>query len=206
MKLIDLTGKKFGRLTVVEVLPERKHNKKVYKCACECGNYANVVASKLIAGYTKSCGCLKHDVLMQRNIKHGKAHTRLYTIYKGMKQRCYNKKDQTYKYYGSRGIVVCSEWLNDFMTFYNWAISNGYQDDLTIDRIDVDGNYEPYNCRWISSEAQHSNMRTNIKLVYNNKTQTIKQWSKELDTNYRTMLRRYHKGWSTKEILFGRKK
>ena len=140
------------------------------------------------------------------NIKHGKYHTRLYNIYRGMKDRCYYKSHNRYNYYGGRGISICGEWLNDFMAFYTWAIDNGYDDNLTIDRIDVNGNYEPCNCRWLTPKEQSNNRRSNVYLTYNNKTQTIKQWAEELGINYKCLWKRHKLGWSDKECLFGRYK
>lgn len=132
---------------------------------------------------------------------HGKSNTRLYRTYKHMKERCYNKNDKRYKWYGRRGITICKEWLNDFQAFYDWAISNGYNDTLTIDRIDVDGNYEPDNCRWVDMKTQANNRRSNVYLTYNGKTQTMVEWSKELNIPYRTLQDRYKKGLTDIEIL-----
>lgn len=137
--------------------------------------------------------------------KHGKSNTRLYNIWTHMKARCYNKNDQHYENYGSRGIVVCDEWKHNFMNFYNWAMNNGYRENLSIDRIDVDGNYEPDNCRWVDVKIQNCNKRTSIYLTYDGKTQTIGTWANELNINKTTIYYRYHKlGWSDKECLFWR--
>lgn len=136
--------------------------------------------------------------------KHGKCNTRLYRIYKCMKTRCYNKNRNDYKYYGGRGIVICDEWLNDFMAFYYWSINNGYDDTLTIDRIDVDGNYEPSNCRWATQKQQCNNYSRNILITYNGKTQNMRQWADELCIKQHTIACRHRKGWSDKECLFGK--
>lgn len=135
------------------------------------------------------------------NNKHGLCKTRLYSIYMNMKTRCYNKNNSHYKYYGKRGIKVCNEWLHDFQAFYDWSMSNGYNDNLTIDRINVDGNYEPDNCRWITKHDQCYNTRYNVYLTYNGKTQTMKEWADELGINLGTISYRYRKGKSTKECL-----
>lgn len=152
--MIDLTGKRFGRLTVVEFV-ESKNGKSKWKCACDCGLSVIAVGGNLRSGNTKSCGCLRRETTKMRgeaNKKHGCSHenrTRLYTIWCGMRQRCNNEHRDAYKHYGGKGVKVCDAW-NDFEKFKEWAQSNGYNDNLSIDRIDRNGNYEPANCRWIS--------------------------------------------------------
>ena len=118
-----------------------------------------------------------------------------------MKCRCYRNKETAYKYYGDRGIIVCDEWLNDFQAFYDWAMANGYDDTLTIDRIDVNGNYEPSNCRWVSRKVQMNNTRRNHLITYNGKTQTIAQWAEELNIKQNTLLYRIRRGWSIEKAL-----
>lgn len=118
------------------------------------------------------------------NAKHNLRHSRIYSIWCDMKRRCYNKKRKNFKNYGGRGITVCNEWKNNFLSFYNWSIKNGYKDNLTIDRIDVNGNYEPSNCMWANKKAQNNNKRTNHYITYSGKTKTLKQWSEELNLNY----------------------
>lgn len=195
-----MIGKKFGRLTVLEELPERKHRRKVYKCQCDCGNITNITGSQLRSGAIKSCGCIKG--IKRRGYKYN--YPRLYNIWQQMKMRCYNKKRKYYDDYGGRGIRICDEWLNDNTEFFDWAINNGYQDDLTIDRINVNGNYEPSNCRWATLEQQANNTRNNVLLTYNGKVQTIAQWSNELHVPYSTLYNRHMRGYSDKECLFGK--
>lgn len=192
---VNLIGKKFGRLTVLEECKERyPHNVIKYKCVCECGNIFYTRSGSLRYGKTKSCGC----------IKHGKSHTRLYSIFTAMKKRCYCKNDYHYERWGARGIKVCDEWLSDFMTFYNWSMEHGYQDNLTIDRIDNDGDYEPYNCRWITNKEQQNNRRDNVYLIYNGKKRTIAQWADELGIHYKCLWKRHKLGWTDKECLLGK--
>lgn len=191
-----MIGEKFNMLTVLEELPERKHGSRVYRCKCDCGNIKDVRKDMLKNGHVKSCGCL--------HTKHGKRETKIYHIFSEIKQRCYNKNNKSYNNYGGRGIIVCQEWLNDFMNFYNWAMNNNYQEGLTIDRIDNDGNYEPNNCRWADRKTQNNNRRNNTSISYNGKTQTLAQWSEELNVDQHTISLRKRKGWSNKECLFGR--
>lgn len=202
-----MIGKKFGRLIVIEELKERKHGSKVYRCQCDCGNIVNVRKDMLKSGNTRSCGCLQREkarVVGKDKCTHGQSKTRLYNIYHHMINRCYNKNLLNFRNWGGRGITVCNEWKDNFMTFYEWAINNGYKDTLTIDRIDNNKGYDPTNCRWVTNKTQSNNRRTNILLTYAGKTQNIKQWSAELNTKYVTMCYRYHAGWSTKHILFGK--
>lgn len=198
----ELIGQKFGRLIVLEECKERnKHNQKIYKCRCDCGNITYVRGYKLRSGYTKSCGCLRHET---HALKHGKRHTRMYTIWLNMKDRCSNKNTPSYKNYGARGIKIFDDWLNDFQAFYDWSMNNGYQEDLTLDRINVDGDYTPSNCRWATAKQQANNTRKNVRLTYNNKAQTMMQWSEELNIPYGTIKTRHRKGWPDKECLFGK--
>lgn len=162
-KLDDLTGRKFNRLTVIEKAGNDKYGHPKWKCICDCGNETIVLASQLRTGNTKSCGCLVKETNVKLRTTHGMKKSRIYRTWINMKVRCTYQKDKCYKDYGGRGITVCSEWMDSFQAFYDWAMKNGYNDDLTIDRKDVNGNYCPENCKWITMAEQQKNKRNSKK-------------------------------------------
>lgn len=188
---------KFSKLTTIKLI-EIKKSKEMWLCLCECGNTTIVTGSNLINNHTKSCGCLNYQ---KCNLKHGLCNTRLYNIYEKMKSRCYTKSCREYSLYGGRGITICNEWLDDFTNFHNWAMENGYRDDLTIDRIDVNGNYEPSNCRWATWKMQQNNRRNNKFITYKGITMTLSQWSDEIGIAQDTLGARLLNGWSVEKAL-----
>lgn len=198
-KLIDLTGCRFGKLYVIKRANKTDSYGRIYWLSrCDCGKTKNILGNSLRRGLTKSCGCLHKNNFEPT---HGQSGTRLYKIYQGMKSRCYNKNNVGYKNYGARGIVVCGEWLDNFENFYNWAMSNGYQNTLSIERKDYNGNYEPSNCKWATREEQNNNSRHNTYITFNGCSHTIKQWSDMTGIKETTLISRLQYGWSIKDTL-----
>lgn len=194
-------GKKYGKLTVIK----RMHNvngKVKYLCKCDCGNEKVVYAADLRNGKIVSCGCYRLQKLSEKISVHKKTKTRLYRIWQNMKTRCYNPKFKQFKDYGGKGVSVCEEWKNDFMQFYNWAMSNGYNDTLTIDRIDTNGNYEPDNCRWATLKQQARNNSKNVLITHNGETHCLTEWGEIQNINLKTLYSRiYTKKWSIEKAL-----
>lgn len=203
-QFIDLTGLQFGRLTVIKPSCSTRNGVK-WECWCACGKTTVVFGASLRKGLTKSCGCYHSDVVSKSakkvglaNRKHGMSHHRLHHIWAGMKQRCQDQADADY---GGRGIEVCPEWRDSFEDFLNWALANGYRDDLTIERKDTDGNYCPENCTWANQKAQANNKRNNRVIDYKGRTQTLQQWADEAGISCGTIAARLRSGWSVERAL-----
>lgn len=190
----DLTGQRFGRLTVLGRVWRLNTTKAHWLCQCDCGKLHVVRGSSLIKGDTKSCGCL------QGNVIHGLRDSRLYETWHHMKQRCFNPNDRFYHHYGGRGIIVCDEW-QQFKPFYEWAMENGYSEELTIDRVDVNGNYEPSNCRWVTRKVNSNNRRNNHFIEYNGETHTLTEWSEILGIESHTLIMRLKYNWSVEKAF-----
>lgn len=206
-KLIDLTGQRFGRLTVVERDKEwcGKDLHAHWICRCDCGNFVSTSGQRLRNKTAQSCGCFRKERMSEVSIKentvHGQAHTKLYKVFYGMKDRCYNPKNRKYKDYGGRGITICDEWLCDFSVFYSWAVSNGYKVGLSIDRIDNDMGYSPNNCRWTGVGEQNSNKRDNHIITFQGETKTVSQWAEQLGVNSSVIYTRIRRGWEVEKVL-----
>lgn len=206
-KVHDLTGQKFGLLTVIG-LAETDTRKTYWVCKCDCGNMKTVRSDSLLCGAIKSCGCIKRkqdEVNLTKNHRHKMSGTRIYSEWQGMKGRCYNKGSARYADWGGRGIEVCEQWRNSFESFYTWAMANGYQDNLTIDRIDNNRNYCPENCRWVGQQEQCRNRRSNINITIGNSTRTLMEWCEIFQVDYTNVNARYHRNKNaTIDYLFNR--
>lgn len=188
----DLSGLRFGNLTVLFPVHKLDGGYK-YVCRCDCGNTSTVESHSLLHGITKTCGCRMNRLgELNHSYKHGlkHKHSRLYRIWKNMKRRCYTPSVPGYRYYGGRGICVCDEWKNDPVAFVNWAIDNGYSENLTIERIDNNGNYSPSNCRWATQKEQAQNTRRSIWFTYKGETHNLEEWANRIGVKPPTLAAR----------------
>lgn len=194
--MYDLLNRKFGKLTVLERVSKSKNNKGGWLCLCECGNKVIVPANRLLTGHTKSCGCTRNKILCEND-------KRIYNIWKKMRDRCFLKNSKSYNAYGGRGITICNEWLgrDGFINFKSWAYKNGYDAKLTLDRIDVNGNYEPNNCRWATMREQSVNKRSCHYITYNCETKTLTEWAEQCGIPTTTLYSKLKNGISLKELL-----
>lgn len=190
----NIIGQKFGRLTVIKLHHIKQTTRKFYYylCKCDCGNEYIVLKSSLLNNLTRSCGCYNNETRIKqckKRAKHNLTDTRIHQIWEKMNGRCYCKTSPDYKNYGGRGIKVCNEW-KEFLPFYDWAINNGYQENLSIDRIDVNGNYEPFNCRWANAKTQQRNRRNNILITYLGETHCLSEWAEIYKIPYKLFYQR----------------
>lgn len=205
----NLTGQKFGRWIVTGYGKPKQQTSGQYKttwhCICACGEERDVLETNLIRGLSTSCGCIRKekcgDRLRQLNKTHGDSHTRLFRIWTGIKTRCFDKNDKTYKRYGGRGISMCQEWKDDFTKFRDWALANGYSDELTCDRIDNDKGYSPDNCRWATYKQQGRNTSKNTLLTINGETLAAAEWAERNGIQKELVYGRLKKGWTPEEAV-----
>ena len=201
-KEVDLTGRRFGRWFVLNkedaYIASSGNRYTRYLCRCDCGAERAVLSASLRNGRSTSCGCYnaenKKEVCRKNFTTHGESKTRLYHIYNDIKKRCYNKNAHNFDDYGGRGISVCAEWRFDYNKFRQWALANGYKDDLSIDRIDVDGDYSPNNCRWVDNVTQANNRRSNRIVEINEQIHTLAEWARILDVPYKRLHKQFSKG------------
>lgn len=197
----DLTGQKFGRLTVVRFYGQDKYKKFTWMCECDCGNTSIVSGSELINGRILSCGCLRKERIIEAKTTHGMSHSEVYAEYRNMKNRCYNEQAHNYKYYGGRGIKMCDRWRDDIREFYNdvSSLPNFREKGYTLDRINNDGNYEPGNVRWATASEQMINRRPVTRTLiyeYGGKMRTLKEISNIIGISYKTLSYRIRDlGW-----------
>lgn len=204
----DIVGQTFGRLTVIGFIEVEKRETKnrQWLCQCECGNTVQVNGAKLRNGHTRSCGCLVNEHIGNLNRKYANVSKRLYSVYQAMLDRCFKEKNPRYGHYGGRGITVCKEWRDSFDAFYDWSVLTGYdfkakQGECTLDRIDVNGNYEPSNCRWITNKEQQNNRTNNHWLEYKGETHTVTEWADILDIETNKFRNYISQGRTIEEIL-----
>ena len=195
----DMVGHKYGKLTALHRISNADGHTK-YECKCECGNIVIVDSCNLSTGATKSCGCIRKSTTKTLKLSHGQCGTRLYRCWRNMIDRCENFNNVEYKNYGNRGIFVCEEW-HSFNNFYIWALSNGYKDTLTIERIDVNKGYSPDNCTWADYYTQARNRTDNVKIRFNGKEMILTDWAKEVGINESTIRARLKRGWSIEDAL-----
>lgn len=202
----DLTGKRYGRLCVKEYMGVI-NGRGTWKCVCDCGTEKLITKHDLDTGRVLSCGCLKDENIVKRSTKHSGCKDRLYRVWAGMKDRCYNEGNPFYRHYGGRGITVCDEWKNDYANFRECAMSNGYDSSAkhgkcTLDRIDVNENYCPENCRWVSQKVQANNKRYNLKIEYQGTIKTLSEWADYLGFTYGALYARiYECGWTIEKAF-----
>lgn len=202
-KFIDLKGQRFGRLTAIKPTGRNRQQNSLWHCLCDCGNTVTVSQSNLhraSKGYNTSCGCLKKENSRKQLTTHGLSETRLYEIWCGMKKRCLSPTNQAYANYGGRGITICEEWL-DFKRFYEWAMKNGYQDHLTLERKNNNKGYSSDNCKWATQKEQVSNTRRNHLITHDGRTMTLTAWAETLGMKVNTLWLRIKKGWTIEKAL-----
>lgn len=189
----DLTGRTFGRWTVLE-RKGRVKSQQMWLCKCDCGTIREVTHTSLVCGKSLSCGCYHKDIISKMLTTHGMSDSRIYSIYYNIKRRCNNPNDKRYKDYGGRGIKICKEWDDSFLLFLDWSLSNGYTEYRTIDRIDNNKGYCPENCRWTTEENQRNNKRNTVYIEVLGKKMSLRQWCDLMGWKYSKYIARSERG------------
>lgn len=205
----NLIGLRYGKLIVKEKLDTDHHGEKRWLCVCDCGNEYVTTSNRLTSGQTTCCRDCMVKKIGDANRTHGRTPKKLFYAYVNMKTRCYNKNYFLYHRYGGRGISVCDEWKNSFENFREWALKNGWNESLSLDRIDNDGNYQPDNCKWSTVVEQSNNRRTNRMITYKGVTDTMANWSRNTGLPYYIIQRRLDLNWDVEKIFtepYGRKR
>ena len=202
----DIAGKKYNRLTLVRPA-YKKGTRWIWECLCDCGNITFLESYAVKSGHTKSCGCLYLETRGKTRLVHGgcKELASLYHIWENMKARCFNPKSANYSHYGARGITVCDEWRQDFQSFINWSVANNYEYGLSIERLNVDGNYEPTNCKWIPRNAQGRNKRNSRRVIVDGEEVSLSEYfysqKAEESIDYYNFSCRISLGWTLEKAL-----
>lgn len=202
----DRTGERYGRLTVIAMAGKTPSGRTLWRCKCDCGRETVVSGSNLGQGRQVSCGCKRREQAGKMNFSHGASKTRLYSIWTNMITRTTNPNGTAFHRYGGRGIKMCPEWRRSFEAFQDWALANGYNEDLTIDRIDNDGDYTPDNCRWITWHEQFNHRSDTRLITYKGETLSIAQWADKLNLPKSALYQRFYSGWPTERALTEGKK
>lgn len=198
-KRIDLTNKRFGKLTVLKIDENKSRGELYWLCLCDCGNLKSIQGRKLRSGWTKSCGCLQKEWAKENFSTHKMSETSLYKVWENMKTRCFNPKSNRFYRYGGRGITICDEWL-DFKSFSEWALLNGYKDGLSLERKNIDKDYEPGNCCWIPIEKQAQNKSNTVWITYQDKKMCMAEFSKIANVSINVIRNRLKKGMTGDQI------
>ena len=196
LKISKHIGSVYGLWTVIEHVKGKK-----YLAKCECGTVKEIWIDNLTSGRSTNCGCVQRENNKKRMTTHGDSKSKLYNVWAGMKRRCYNKNQKSYKDYGEKGIIVCSEWIDSYENFKIWVINNGYKEGLEIDRINVFGNYEPDNCRWITKRQNANNKRNNTIVEINGVSHTISEWADISGISSGMIASRLNRGWNKESLL-----
>lgn len=200
MRKLDLSGQRFGKLVAYKEAGHNKEGRTMWQCKCDCGGEKTATTHDLRCGNTRSCGCIQREI---SSWKFGIPHKKLTHVYNGMKRRCYSKTEKNYEDYGGRGIKICDEWMgeNGREKFVVWALENGYREGLTIERINVDGDYSPDNCCWIEHALQAKNKRNTIHVEYNGITMCLKDAARASGMSWGTLYQRVKNGWPNEHLF-----